>query len=231
MKKNVVMAVIATLALGQLSELAQAAGTGRTRPRAIEDARTETGRRGAERGGRAGADSAATTPFAQAKSMNLTRGLSPDQLTALSRKSEDPVIKETLKDIVELAKSGNAGLEEYLVARVRATANVPAGYNIAAKQAELDGMADGPAKENLSNELAYVKFALRSYTKDFGEANVANLTFLLNATDTHYANSGGERSGSLGASFKAGNDLMAKPTVSGGRATRLELKEANKYCK
>lgn len=223
MKKNVVMAVLATLAVGQLSSIAQAAPTGRgSRPEGVRARETETSRRGAERAGRSGADSAGSTTLAEVARLNLTRTLDVNQQTALGRKSSDPAVDAALKDI--LSTSTKAEFEPLSLARVTAIANLPAGYKVDAQQEAVARLSP-----DAQMELAYAKFALRTYTKDFSAKNRENLTFLLEKTNEIYLAHGGRKT--IGESFKEANDMMAKSEAQGGRSTRLELAEANKYCK
>ncbi|MBN8540582.1 MAG: hypothetical protein J0L82_09365 [Deltaproteobacteria bacterium] len=223
MKKNLIMAVAATLAVGQLSAVAHAAGPGRSsRPEAVRGRETETARRGAETAARTGADSAGSTTIAEVARLNLTRTLDVNQLTALRRKSNDPAVDEALKNI--LSNSSKAELEALSLARMTAIANLPPGYKVDAQQEAVARLSP-----DAQNELAYAKFALRTYTKDFSQKNRDNLTFLFEKTNEIYLASGGRKT--IGESFKEANDMMAKSEAQGGRSTRLELAEANKYCK
>lgn len=222
MKKNLIMAVAATLAVGQLSAVAHAAGSGRNRPEAVRGREIETARRGAETAGRTGADSAGSTTIARVTALNLTRTLDMNQQTALGRKSSDPEVDAALKD--SLATASKPEFETFLLARMTAIANLPAGYKVDAQQEAVARLSP-----DALNELAYAKFALRTYTKDFSQKNRENLTFLLEKTNEIYLAGGGRKT--IGESFKEANDMMAKSEAQGGRSTRLELAEANKYCK
>lgn len=223
MKKNVVMAVIATLAVGQLSAVADAATGGRSgRAEGVRARETELARRGAESAGRTGADSAGSTTLADVARLNLTRTLDVNQKTALGRKSSDPSVDAALKDI--LSTASNTAFEPLALARMTAIANLPAGYKVDAQQEAVARLSP-----DALNELAYAKFALRTYTKDFSPKNRENLTFLFEKTNEIYLASGGRKT--IGESFKEANDMMAKSEAQGGRSTRLELAEANKYCK
>lgn len=223
MKKNVVMALLATLAVGQMSVVANAATAGRGgRAEGVRRAETEGARRGAERGARTGADSASSTTLSEITRLNLTRTLDPNQVTALGRKSADASIDAALKDI--LSTSSKTEFEPLALARVTAIANLPAGYKVDAQQEAVARLSP-----DAQMELAYAKFALRTYTKDFSAKNRDNLTFLLEKTNEIYLASGGRKT--IGESFKEANDMMAKSEAQGGRSTRLELAEANKYCK
>ena len=110
------------------------------------------------------------------------------------------------------------------LARVTAIANLPAGYKVDAQQEAVARLSP-----DAQMELAYAKFALRTYTKDFSAKNRENLTVLLEKTNEIYLAHGGRKT--IGESFKEANDMMAKSEAQGGRSTRLELAEANKYCK
>ncbi len=223
MKKNVVMAVLATFAVGQLSAVAHAAPTGRgARPEGVRRAETEASRRGAETAGRTGADSATKKPLAEIARLNLDRSLDMNQQTALGQKSADPAVDAALKDI--LSTSSKPEFEPLALARVTAIANLPTGYKVDAQQEAVARLTP-----DAQMELAYAKFALRTYTKDFSLKNRENLAFLLEKTNEIYLASGGRKS--IGESFKEANDMMAKSEAQGGRSTRLELAEANKYCK
>jgi hypothetical protein len=223
MKKNLVLAAIATLAVGQLSAVADAATAGRSgRPEGVRSSETGRSREGAQRAGRTGADSAGSTTLAEVVRLNLTRTLDVNQQTALGQKSSDPAVDAALKDI--LSTSSNTSFEPLALARVTAIANLPMGYKVDAQQESVARLSP-----DAQMELAYAKFALRTYTKDFSQKNRENLTFLLEKTNEIYLASGGRKT--IGESFKEANDMMAKSEAQGGRSTRLELAEANKYCK
>lgn len=226
MKKNLILALVASVATAGILATAQsahaAAGSekgGKTPEgvrRDVRDAKTKA----AETAGQ-GADGASTSIIASLKTSKLTNRLDPMQETNLGRAiSENPAVEAAAKETIVQAKSERH--RELAEARVGALAN-------------LKGIKTGVAAEALANltpdgkkEQAYVTLALNAgkAAESWDAATIANLTFLLAKVNELIASGR-----SIADAMTEAQALIAKPKDEGGRSVRLNLEDINKFCK
>ncbi len=221
--KKFVAALVAALSAGAIHNTSEAAGAGRgARPEGVRGRETREAREGAARAGRTGADSASVSYFRQLEEGGFLADLSPNQRTQLSRNSGDATFQTAMKDIVEHMRTPE--FRDLASARLRAMANIPAGV-------KLDQTSD--ALTRLTNdaqaELTYDRLALRTYVKELKPEVRAHVAYLLNRSSEILEAKAGRIS--RAEAIREANDAMAKSEAEGGRGTRLDLENVNKYCK
>lgn len=215
--KKIMLVTLATLSVSAFHNQSEAAGAGRgARPREVLARKTKEARQKATEAGRAGADAPATA-FRQLKERGYFKHLSLEQITELSRKSADPAFEIALKDIA------TTEISQSVKARLSAMLNIPTGVNL---DRPLDALAPLTGAQA---ELTYDRLVLRTYVKDLHPETRDHITFLLTEANTIMKESGGRKS--RGEALREANDKMAKPEAEGGRSTRLDLENVNKYCK
>jgi len=221
--KKIMLVTLATLSVSAFHNQSKAAGAGRgARPETVRARETKEARQQAAKAGRAGADAATATAFRQLEQGNFLADLSPNQRTALSRNSADPTFQSAMKDIAEHMRTPE--FRDLASARLRAMSNIPAGV-------KLDQPADALARltNEAQAELTYDRLALRTYVKELKPETRAHVAFLLTRASEIVEASGGRKS--RAEALREANDAMAKPEAEGGRSTRLDLENVNKYCK
>lgn len=224
--KKIMLVTLATLSVSAFHNQSKAAGAGRgARPETVRARETKEARQQAAKAGRAGADAATATAFRQLEQGNFLADLSPNQRASLSRNSNDPAFDAAMKDIAEHIRSPEFG--DLASARLRAMSNIPAGI-------KLDQPADALARltNEAQAELTYDRLALRTYVKELKPETRAHVVFLLTRASKIIEDA--EKRGELkprAEALREANDAMAKPESEGGRSTRLDLENVNKYCK
>lgn len=221
--KKVLLATLATLSVGTLPNQSEAAGAGRGgRAEGVRARETREAREGATRSGRAGADAASANVYRQLEQGGFLADLSPNQRTQLSRNSSDATFQTAMKDIVEHMRTPE--FRDLASARLRAMSNIPAGV-------KLDQTADALARltNDAQAELTYDRLTLRTYVKELKPEVRAHVAYLLNRASEIIEAQGGRIS--RAEALRQANNAMAKPEAEGGRSTRLDLENVNKYCK
>ncbi len=222
MKKNLILALVATSAILSTVQSAHAVGTekgGKTPEGKARDVRVS--RDQAAKSAGQGADGASTSIIASLRAAKLT--LDGMQETSLGRVvSKDPVAEAALKDTIVQAKSERTF--EFAKARVEALSNLKDVKTGLAAEAIANLTADGKAEQ------AYVTLALNSGKADgWPEGTLSNLTFLL--VKANEAVRGGK---SIADGMREAQTIIAQPRLPndhGGRSIRLNLEDINKFCK
>lgn len=225
MKKNLVLAIVAMMAVAPAANAASGKGGGReAKPEGALGREVREAKQGAATEARTGADSgkSAQALVKAAEAAKLTTRLNPNERSELGQAvTKNPALKSALEGAIEQAK--NPALRDLAEARVRALSFL--------KDVKTDVTSDAIAtlSENARIEQAYLNLAIKagksaeSWSPELRE----NLTFLLAKANDILAS--GNRS--IAEAMKEANTVLAKSKEEGGRSVRLDLNEVNQHCK
>lgn len=219
MKKNLILAVAAVLAVGQSAHAAGGAKDGKSD--AIRGREVETSRADAAKAAGHGADAAPTQIIASLKAAKLTTTLDARGEADLGRAmSTNPEVMTAVKETLGQAK--NERYRDLAAARVGALANL--------KDIKTGVTADALAalSTDAKKEQAYATLALRAgkAAETWDAATIENLTFLLVK-----ANEGINSGKTIADAMTEATSTIAKSKEEGGRSVRLNLDDVNKFCK
>lgn len=219
MKKNLLMALVAVMAMAQTAHAAK--GTEKDgKSDAIRAQEARAAKEGAARDATHGADAGTIgTTMKALDAERLTIRLSPNQKTDLGHNMSNPVIAAAVKGT--LAQSKTANLRDLAMARLEALANV--------KQDPTTVTVDALAKLDSSAKLeqAYDVLAVNAgeAAKGWSPELRDNLTFLLTKANELIA-----QGRTKSEAMTEANTILAKSKAEGGRSVRLNLDDVNKWC-
>lgn len=215
MKKNLILAVAAVLAVGQVA----VAGPGKGDKDKPEGARAEGARESkktAEESVKKGADASHGSAFKAASDAKLTSRLSPKQAENL----KNPAFASIIAEIVQQSK--NNDFFALAQARLEALSNIPADAIGKSVDAISAMTPDAKAQQAYITLAVEAGQAAQGWSKDLR----ANLTFLLEKANDLVASGK-----SVTDAMKEAIEILAKPEAQGGRGVKLKVDDVNKFCK
>lgn len=223
MKKNLILAVAAVMAVGPMAHAAGKGGGKEAKPEGVRAQEVRESRDAAAREARGGADAAKSTQLiGDLKKSGLTTRLNPNEMSDLTRNmSQNPEIATAAQDA--LAQSKNEATRPLAEQRLRALAYLKDVKTGATADALAAMTETGRIEQAYANLAVNAGKAAQGWTPELRE----NLTFLLTKTNDILA----QGNKTVVEAMKEANTILAKTKEEGGRSVRLDLNEVNKYCK
>lgn len=217
MKKNLLMALVAVMAVAQSAHAAK--GTEKDgKTDAVKAEEVKGAKADATKGAHADAGSAASVIKALEEA-KLTTRLSANQKTDLRRNMNNPAIAAAVKDVLAMSKTDT--LRDLSTAVLESLSNVKNDPSSVAETALSALTSDARAEQAYDVLAVRAGVAAKGWSPELRE----NLTFLLTKANELMA-----QGRTKAEAMAEANAILAKSKAEGGRSVRLNLDDVNKWC-